>query len=223
MFALKSLLVCSGVDFEESRSCVCWRNSWRGVLLHSQPGHSLWDSGRHHFSIFNVWNDCVSSWALIIYRPTVGFIGLIFHVCSSGLKFQVRTLASAGGPDNLVMLDPGKYKSRPRHLEPAGDGSSSHPKWQIGEQEFEALMRMLDNLVDERTNSYFIIVCPFLWFFFGKKRKSLLHDCLYRHKIAKNKNCITALYIKLEMYYIQLYLHVYSTLTWSYICFYFAA
>lgn len=61
--------------------------------------------------------------------------------------FQVRTLASAGGPDNLVMLDPGKYKARPRVPEPAGDGSSTHPKWQVGEQEFEALMRMLDNLV----------------------------------------------------------------------------
>lgn len=61
--------------------------------------------------------------------------------------FQVRTLASAGGPDNLVMLDPGKYKARPRVPEPAGDGPSTHPKWQVGEQEFEALMRMLDNLV----------------------------------------------------------------------------
>lgn len=61
--------------------------------------------------------------------------------------FQVRTLASAGGPDNLVMLDPGKYKARPRVPEPAGDGSAAHPKWQVGEQEYEALMRMLDNLV----------------------------------------------------------------------------
>lgn len=61
--------------------------------------------------------------------------------------FQVRTLASAGGPDNLVMLDPAKYKLRPCVPEPAGDGSSTHPKWQVGEQEFEALMRMLDNLV----------------------------------------------------------------------------
>ncbi len=73
----------------------------------------------------------------------------------SGLKLQVRTLTSAGGPDNLVMLDPGKYKSRPRHLEPVGDGSSSHPKWQIGEQEFEALMRMLDNLVGQGSDSSF--------------------------------------------------------------------
>uniref|UniRef100_A0A8C2B0H5 Adducin 1 (alpha) n=1 Tax=Cyprinus carpio TaxID=7962 RepID=A0A8C2B0H5_CYPCA len=61
-------------------------------------------------------------------------------------ELQVRTLASSGGPDNLIMLDPSKYKSRPRHLEPVGDGSGSHPNWQIGEQEFEALMRMLDNL-----------------------------------------------------------------------------
>lgn len=60
---------------------------------------------------------------------------------------KVRTLASAGGPDNLVMLDPSKYKSRPRVPEPAGDGSSVQPKWLVGEQEFEAVMRMLDNLV----------------------------------------------------------------------------
>ena len=59
----------------------------------------------------------------------------------------MRTLASAGGPDNLVMLDPAKYKARPRHLEPASDSASTHPKWLVGEQEFEALMRMLDNLV----------------------------------------------------------------------------
>lgn len=64
------------------------------------------------------------------------------------IVFKVRTLASAGGPDNLVLLDPGKYKAKSRSPEsPAGEGSVSHPKWQIGEQEFEALMRMLDNLV----------------------------------------------------------------------------
>lgn len=61
---------------------------------------------------------------------------------------KVRTLASAGGPDNLVLLDPGKYKAKSRAPgSPAGEGSGSPPKWQIGEQEFEALMRMLDNLV----------------------------------------------------------------------------
>nr|XP_056711661.1 alpha-adducin isoform X5 [Euleptes europaea] len=62
-------------------------------------------------------------------------------------EIQVRTLASAGGPDNLVLLDPGKYKAKSRcHESPEGEGSASHPKWQTGEQEFEALMRMLDNL-----------------------------------------------------------------------------
>ncbi|XP_022410645.1 alpha-adducin isoform X11 [Delphinapterus leucas] len=62
-------------------------------------------------------------------------------------EIQVRTLASAGGPDNLVLLDPGKYKAKSRSPgSPAGEGSGSPPKWQIGEQEFEALMRMLDNL-----------------------------------------------------------------------------
>ncbi|XP_070471284.1 alpha-adducin isoform X12 [Equus przewalskii] len=63
-------------------------------------------------------------------------------------EIQVRTLASAGGPDNLVLLDPGKYKAKSRPPgSPAGEGTTGlPPKWQIGEQEFEALMRMLDNL-----------------------------------------------------------------------------
>lgn len=63
-------------------------------------------------------------------------------------------MASAGGPDNLVMLDPAKYKARPRVPEPAGDGSSTQPKWQVGEQEYEALMRMLDNLVSIETSTW---------------------------------------------------------------------
>lgn len=50
----------------------------------------------------------------------------------------------------MVMLDPAKYKARPRVPEPAGDGSSAQPKWQVGEQEYEALMRMLDNLVSAK-------------------------------------------------------------------------
>ncbi|KAL2779895.1 alpha-adducin isoform f [Daubentonia madagascariensis] len=62
-------------------------------------------------------------------------------------EIQVRTLASSGGPDNLVLLDPGKYKAKSRSPgSPEGEGTGSPPKWQIGEQEFEALMRMLDNL-----------------------------------------------------------------------------
>ncbi|XP_048219873.1 alpha-adducin isoform X2 [Perognathus longimembris pacificus] len=62
-------------------------------------------------------------------------------------EIQVRTLASAGGPDNLVLLDPEKYRAKSRPPgSPEGDGSGSSPRWLIGEQEFEALMRMLDNL-----------------------------------------------------------------------------
>ncbi|XP_055988727.1 alpha-adducin isoform X6 [Sorex fumeus] len=62
-------------------------------------------------------------------------------------EIQVRTLASSGGPDNLVLLDPGKYRAKPRSPgSPSEDGTVSPPRWQIGEQEFEALMRMLDNL-----------------------------------------------------------------------------
>lgn len=62
-------------------------------------------------------------------------------------EIQVRTLTSAGGPDNLVFLDPGKYKAKSRSPgPPEGEGTGSPPKWLIGEQEFEALMRMLDNL-----------------------------------------------------------------------------
>uniref|UniRef100_A0A3Q2DBL0 Adducin 1 (alpha) n=1 Tax=Cyprinodon variegatus TaxID=28743 RepID=A0A3Q2DBL0_CYPVA len=83
---------------------------------------------------------------LVSVGETVEEAFYYIHNLVTACEIQVRTLASAGGPDNLVMLDPSKYKSRPCVPEPAGDGSSSHPKWQIGEQEFEALMRMLDNL-----------------------------------------------------------------------------
>ncbi|XP_008422668.1 alpha-adducin isoform X4 [Poecilia reticulata] len=83
---------------------------------------------------------------LVSVGETVEEAFYYIHNLVTACEIQVRTLASAGGPDNLVMLDPAKYKSRPRVPEPAGDGSTTHPKWQIGEQEFEALMRMLDNL-----------------------------------------------------------------------------
>uniref|UniRef100_A0A3P8TKA5 Alpha-adducin n=1 Tax=Amphiprion percula TaxID=161767 RepID=A0A3P8TKA5_AMPPE len=83
---------------------------------------------------------------LVSVGETVEEAFYYIHNLVTACEIQVRTLASAGGPDNLVMLDPGKYKSRPRVPEPAGDGSVTYPKWQVGEQEFEALMRMLDNL-----------------------------------------------------------------------------
>uniref|UniRef100_A0A3P8WW93 Alpha-adducin n=1 Tax=Cynoglossus semilaevis TaxID=244447 RepID=A0A3P8WW93_CYNSE len=83
---------------------------------------------------------------LLSVGETVEEAFLYVHNLITACEIQVRTLASAGGPDNLVMLDPSKYKSRPKVPEPVGEGSSTHPKWQVGEQEFEALMRMLDNL-----------------------------------------------------------------------------
>ncbi|XP_038589150.1 alpha-adducin isoform X10 [Micropterus salmoides] len=83
---------------------------------------------------------------LVSVGETVEEAFYYIHNLVTACEIQVRTLVSAGGPDNLLMLDPGKYKARPRVPEPAGDGSSTHPKWLVGEQEFEALMRMLDNL-----------------------------------------------------------------------------
>ncbi|XP_031434248.1 alpha-adducin isoform X3 [Clupea harengus] len=83
---------------------------------------------------------------LVTVGETVEEAFYYIHNLVTACEIQVRTLASAGGPDNLVMLDPAKYKARPRHLEPASDSASTHPKWLVGEQEFEALMRMLDNL-----------------------------------------------------------------------------
>ncbi|XP_034457186.1 alpha-adducin isoform X7 [Hippoglossus hippoglossus] len=83
---------------------------------------------------------------LVTVGETVEEAFFYIHNLVAACEIQVRTLASAGGPDNLVMLDPGKYKSRSKVPEPVGDGSPSNPKWQVGEQEFEAFMRMLDNL-----------------------------------------------------------------------------
>ncbi|NWU30905.1 ADDA protein, partial [Dyaphorophyia castanea] len=84
---------------------------------------------------------------LVSVGETVEEAFYYIHNLVLACEIQVRTLASAGGPDNLVLLDPGKYKAKSRSPEsPAGESTVSHPKWQIGEQEFEALMRMLDNL-----------------------------------------------------------------------------
>ncbi|XP_071009515.1 alpha-adducin-like isoform X10 [Oncorhynchus clarkii lewisi] len=82
--------------------------------------------------------------SLVSVGETVEEAFYYIHNLVTACEIQVRTLASAGGPGNLVMLDPAKYKSRPRcseHVE-----GSKHPKWLVGEQEFEAYMRMLDNL-----------------------------------------------------------------------------
>nr|XP_056706553.1 gamma-adducin isoform X2 [Euleptes europaea] len=62
---------------------------------------------------------------------------------------QVHALAGAGGMDNLLILDLQKYKPFTHHVAAAGGGGvnmASQFKWKVGEQEFEALMRMMDNL-----------------------------------------------------------------------------
>ncbi|XP_069488168.1 alpha-adducin-like isoform X3 [Ambystoma mexicanum] len=82
---------------------------------------------------------------LVTVGETIEEAFYYIHNLVAACEIQVRTLASSGGPDNLVLLDPGKYKCKSR-TPPAGEESGAHPKWQIGEQEFEALMRMLDNL-----------------------------------------------------------------------------
>nr|XP_020635475.1 gamma-adducin isoform X2 [Pogona vitticeps] len=59
---------------------------------------------------------------------------------------QVHALA-AGGVDNLLVLDLQKYKPFTHHVATSGGvNMASQFKWKIGELEFEALMRMLDNL-----------------------------------------------------------------------------
>ncbi|KAG8591277.1 hypothetical protein GDO81_000110 [Engystomops pustulosus] len=82
---------------------------------------------------------------LVTMGETVEEAFYYIHNLVSACEIQVRTLASAGGPDNLVLLDPGKYKKSRSPESPSGD-TATHPKWLVGEQEFEALMRMLDNL-----------------------------------------------------------------------------
>lgn len=62
----------------------------------------------------------------------------------------MHALAGAGGIDNLLLLDLQKFKPSTHAVAAAGGGGvnmASQQKWKVGEQEFEALMRMLDNLV----------------------------------------------------------------------------
>ncbi|XP_025906278.1 gamma-adducin isoform X2 [Nothoprocta perdicaria] len=72
----------------------------------------------------------------------------IFNV-QLACETQVHALAGAGGVDNLLVLDVQKFRPLTHALAAAGGGGvnmGSQHKWKVGEQEFEALMRMLDNL-----------------------------------------------------------------------------
>ncbi|KAM4036801.1 beta-adducin isoform 1-T2 [Anomaloglossus baeobatrachus] len=70
----------------------------------------------------------------------------IFHL-QAACDIQVSAVPSAGGPENLILLDREKY--RPHEVGTVGwAGSMFGPmqKSRLGEHEFEALMRMMDNL-----------------------------------------------------------------------------
>ncbi|XP_061622598.1 beta-adducin isoform X3 [Phyllopteryx taeniolatus] len=70
----------------------------------------------------------------------------IYHIQAAS-QIQVSALCSAGGEQNLILLDRTTYK--PNHAGTVGwAGSTFGPmqKSRIGEHEFEALMRTLDNL-----------------------------------------------------------------------------
>ncbi|OPJ84230.1 gamma-adducin isoform X1 [Patagioenas fasciata] len=72
----------------------------------------------------------------------------IFNV-QLACETQVHALAGAGGIDNLLLLDLQKFKPSTHAVAASGGGGvnmASQHKWKVGEQEFEALMRMLDNL-----------------------------------------------------------------------------
>lgn len=61
---------------------------------------------------------------------------------------QVSALSSAGGVENLILLE--QEKQRPHEVgsvQWAGGTFGPMRKSRLGEHEFEALMRMLDNLV----------------------------------------------------------------------------
>lgn len=67
---------------------------------------------------------------------------------------QVSALASAGGAENLIVLE--RTKHRPHEVGSvrwAGSTFGPMQKSRLGEHEFEALMRMLDNLVSTKTSA----------------------------------------------------------------------
>lgn len=60
----------------------------------------------------------------------------------------MSAVSCSGGVDNLVLLDPERYRSLVYQRSSAHDVNMfGQYKWKQGELEFESLMRMLDNLV----------------------------------------------------------------------------
>ncbi|KAJ6653260.1 hypothetical protein lerEdw1_009424 [Lerista edwardsae] len=74
----------------------------------------------------------------------------IFHL-QAACEVQVSALPSAGGAENLIVLE--REKHRPHDVGSvrwAGSTFGPMQKSRLGEHEFEALMRMLDNLVGQQ-------------------------------------------------------------------------
>ncbi|XP_068582856.1 adducin 3 (gamma) a isoform X3 [Cebidichthys violaceus] len=62
-------------------------------------------------------------------------------------EIQVKAMACAGGVDNLIVLDSPKLKAQVKAVASAeAVNMCGNYKWKFGDMEFEALMRMLDNL-----------------------------------------------------------------------------
>uniref|UniRef100_A0A8V5H4D3 Uncharacterized protein n=1 Tax=Melopsittacus undulatus TaxID=13146 RepID=A0A8V5H4D3_MELUD len=70
----------------------------------------------------------------------------IFHL-QAACEIQVSALASAGGTENLIVLERSKHRAHDvGSVRWAGSTFGPMQKSRLGEHEFEALMRMLDNL-----------------------------------------------------------------------------
>ncbi|XP_061409233.1 alpha-adducin isoform X2 [Lethenteron reissneri] len=62
-------------------------------------------------------------------------------------EVQVRTLASAGSVDNVILLDEEKLRARTQGIVTHGNvNMAGLHTWGVGEQELEALMRMMDSM-----------------------------------------------------------------------------
>uniref|UniRef100_G1PWQ3 Adducin 2 n=1 Tax=Myotis lucifugus TaxID=59463 RepID=G1PWQ3_MYOLU len=69
----------------------------------------------------------------------------IFHL-QAACEIQVSALSSAGGVENLILLEQEKHRPHEVGVQWAGSTFGPMQKSRLGEHEFEALMRMLDNL-----------------------------------------------------------------------------
>ncbi|XP_005158730.2 adducin 3 (gamma) b isoform X1 [Danio rerio] len=68
----------------------------------------------------------------------------LYH-CHQACEIQVSAVLSAGGVNNLCVLDRASLKTAPAK-NPGGQMPDGQIRWRVGEAEFESLMRMLDNL-----------------------------------------------------------------------------